>query len=170
MTDDQHLPYAMLQQRLEIQTTRALEDLVISATYANLIKAKLNTRDQIVYIESTTGRDVQPSLDSIAASLDAWSRTCQSVLIDLQNAISETQQGLEKKRQDRENHITALNQVKGQLEAQDQNPFNLSKDRHEGEDELMGGMDEGNSLRQARGTTNPLGNRKRKTPTNGPRK
>lgn len=112
----------MLMDRLDIRTTRVLEDLIIDAIYCSLIKAKLNTRTQSVYIESTAGRDLDPdaSLDDMMRSLDMWEQTCETVLSQVKHAIDETKQSAESRRREKENHDRAIEDVTRRLKSQEQ--------------------------------------------------
>lgn len=67
---------------------RVLEDLVISAIYAGLLHAKLDTASQLVDVSSTAGRDVAPEdVGAMVETLNAWNKQCDEVLADIDGQI-----------------------------------------------------------------------------------
>ncbi|KAF7534870.1 hypothetical protein G7054_g5866 [Neopestalotiopsis clavispora] len=90
-----NLSYASLQSALGLADARAVEELVISAIYADLIQAQLDPRNQTVLVSSVSPlRDLAPgSIPSMLANLQEWSGRCTSTLADLEaqiQAIKET--------------------------------------------------------------------------------
>ncbi|KAK6069286.1 PCI domain-containing protein [Seiridium cupressi] len=85
----QNLSYASLQTSLALSDARAVEELVISATYADLIQAQLDPRNQAVLVSSVSPlRDLAPgSIPSMLANLQEWSSRCTSTLADLEAQI-----------------------------------------------------------------------------------
>ncbi|ORY70227.1 uncharacterized protein BCR38DRAFT_102541 [Pseudomassariella vexata] len=88
--DPNNLSYASLQKSLDLPDTRALEDLVISAVYADLITAQLDPYNQTVHISSVSPlRDLAPnSIPNMLSSLQTWSNRCTSTLSDLEAQIA----------------------------------------------------------------------------------
>ncbi|KAH9005881.1 hypothetical protein EDB86DRAFT_2876897 [Lactarius hatsudake] len=75
------LPYSFLQTHLDIPTIRLLEDLIIDAIYLDIIRGKLDQKEQQFEVEYTIGRDVPPdSVTGILSSLENWSKTTATVL------------------------------------------------------------------------------------------
>ncbi|KAH9043858.1 hypothetical protein EDB85DRAFT_1855193 [Lactarius pseudohatsudake] len=75
------LPYSFLQTHLDIPTIRLLEDLIIDAIYLDIIRGKLDQKEQQFEVEYTIGRDVPPdSVTGILSSLENWSNTTATVL------------------------------------------------------------------------------------------
>jgi COP9 signalosome complex subunit 7 len=79
------LDYASLQKALDLPSRQALEELVISAVYAGLLKAQLNPKASVVQINSVSPlRDVAPSdISDLLASLQAWAGRCDATLESL---------------------------------------------------------------------------------------
>ncbi|KAL2147202.1 hypothetical protein VTI28DRAFT_157 [Corynascus sepedonium] len=79
------LDYASLQTALDLPSRQALEELVISAIYAGLIKAQLNPKNSRVRIDSVSPlRDVAPTaIGSLLSSLKAWAGRCDATLESL---------------------------------------------------------------------------------------
>ncbi|KAL2165373.1 hypothetical protein VTH06DRAFT_671 [Thermothelomyces fergusii] len=79
------LDYASLQKALDLPSRQALEELVISAIYAGLIKAQLNPKASRVQIDSVSPlRDVAPAaVGSLLSSLRALAGRCDATLESL---------------------------------------------------------------------------------------
>ncbi|KAF3167654.1 hypothetical protein TWF225_007878 [Orbilia oligospora] len=91
-TEPHKLTYPSLQSLLDIPNTRLLEDLIISAIYASLLDAKLDTANQRVEVSSTAGRDVAPGdITNMIAALESWSSSCSSVLTEIEAQIASIQ-------------------------------------------------------------------------------
>ncbi|KXX83250.1 COP9 signalosome complex subunit 7a [Madurella mycetomatis] len=85
------LGYASLQKALDLPTRQSLEELVISAIYAGLLKAQLNPRDSLVQINSVSSlRDVAPTaIDGLLSSLEAWAGRCEATLQSLSSQMTQ---------------------------------------------------------------------------------
>ena len=83
------LTYKHLQDALSIPSARALEDLVISAIYAGLITAKLDTLAQRVDVSSVAPlRDPEPgSVPHMITVLADWDKRCVGVLEELEGQV-----------------------------------------------------------------------------------
>lgn len=69
----QILPYAHLLQALQMPTIRELEDLIIDAIYLDLLRGKLDQKQQQFEVEYTLGRDLEPGkIESLLAALQDW--------------------------------------------------------------------------------------------------
>lgn len=69
----QVLPYETLLNSLQMPTIRDLEDLIIDAIYLDVIRGKLDQKDQQFEVEYTMGRDLAPGkVESVLAALQAW--------------------------------------------------------------------------------------------------
>jgi COP9 signalosome complex subunit 7 len=79
------LDYAALQTALDLPSRQALEELVISAIYAGLIKGQLNPKASHVQINSVSPlRDVAPTaISGLLSSLQAWAGRCEATLESL---------------------------------------------------------------------------------------
>ncbi|KAH6853502.1 hypothetical protein B0I37DRAFT_420421 [Chaetomium sp. MPI-CAGE-AT-0009] len=79
------LDYASLQTALDLPSRQALEELVISAIYAGLIKGQLNPKASHVQINSVSPlRDVAPTaISGLLSSLQAWAGRCEATLESL---------------------------------------------------------------------------------------
>jgi COP9 signalosome complex subunit 7 len=58
---------------LQMPTIRDLEDLIIDAIYLDVIRGKLDQKEQQFEVEYTMGRDLAPGkVESVLAALQAW--------------------------------------------------------------------------------------------------
>lgn len=85
-----NLSYSSLLGHLGLETTRELEDLVISAIYAGLVNATLDPYHQLVAVSSVAPlRDLQPNtIPQMLVTLNEWSNRCVSTLGDLERQIA----------------------------------------------------------------------------------
>jgi COP9 signalosome complex subunit 7 len=82
------LPYDRLLQELRLQHVRQLEDLIIEAVYANLIKGKLDQRQRCLEVDSAMPRDVRPDqLSRMVSVLGDWLSNCEGVLASIEQQI-----------------------------------------------------------------------------------
>eukprot|EP00608_Synchroma_pusillum_P004456 CAMPEP_0198419916 /NCGR_PEP_ID=MMETSP1452-20131203/516_1 /TAXON_ID=1181717 /ORGANISM="Synchroma pusillum, Strain CCMP3072" /LENGTH=228 /DNA_ID=CAMNT_0044140055 /DNA_START=27 /DNA_END=709 /DNA_ORIENTATION=+ len=74
------IPYAVLQAELGLDNVRVLEDTIIDAMYAGLIKGRLDQRAAILRVRRIFGRDVRvDELPRIIAALREWRDRCVAV-------------------------------------------------------------------------------------------
>lgn len=85
------LDYASLQKALDLPSRQALEELVISAVYAGLLRAQLNPKDSVVQINSVAPlRDVAPTaIGGLLSSLQAWAGRCEATLQSLSSQMTQ---------------------------------------------------------------------------------
>jgi COP9 signalosome complex subunit 7 len=83
------LPYATLRTALDIATIRELEDLIIDAIYQDVVRGKLDQRDQTFEVEWSMGRDVRDEeLRDILQALKSWAESTSTILEALDRKIS----------------------------------------------------------------------------------
>lgn len=120
----------MAMQELGVESVRKLEDLVVEAIYASLLTAKLNTREQHIYVQSTIGRDMDAgSLDSMLSSLNALSDRCDVALNDLAASMAQAQNTIRAKQAHNQEHNLALEDMRLHLEHQNQAQLGSSTPR-----------------------------------------
>ncbi|KAG6085628.1 hypothetical protein E4U16_003431 [Claviceps sp. LM84 group G4] len=87
--DRRNLHYDVLQQELGLSSAREVEELVITAIYAGLVKATLDPDRKTVQVTSLAPlRDLEPGcIPSMIAALENWSEKCTSTLGDLEVQI-----------------------------------------------------------------------------------
>ncbi|KAI5843904.1 hypothetical protein DFP73DRAFT_573498 [Morchella snyderi] len=104
-----HLTYASLLHTLDLASTRALEDLVISSIYASLLSAKLDTQSALVEVSSTAGRDVAPAeIPAMMRTLQAWGGVCEEVLADLEAQMAAIREDAVRARRERDEYERVL--------------------------------------------------------------
>jgi COP9 signalosome complex subunit 7 len=115
-TTQHNLSYPSLCQRLDLESSRELEQLVTAAIYDNLITATLNPAAQTVVITSVAPlRDLAPgSVSQLLGELSAWSGRCDSVLADLQAEVAKIEANAVKRaarEQSKDKQIKAATEV-----------------------------------------------------------
>ncbi|KAI0252734.1 hypothetical protein BJV78DRAFT_1124302 [Lactifluus subvellereus] len=82
------LPYSYLQTNLDIPTIRQLEDLIIEAIYLDIIRGRLDQKEQQFEVEYTIGRDVpHEAIAGILTCLEHWSSKTATVLQALDSKL-----------------------------------------------------------------------------------
>lgn len=116
--DPADLTYDNLMGKLGLgSNVRELEDLVISAIYADLIEATLDSYNKRVLISSISPlRDLPPdSIPVMLSTLQQWSERCTTTLSELEAQIAEIKtQAARRAKEDREwsAHVEKLMEVK----------------------------------------------------------
>ncbi|KAH0838702.1 hypothetical protein J3R83DRAFT_7030 [Lanmaoa asiatica] len=86
----QILPYSLLLQELQVASIRELEDLIIDAIYLDILRGKLDQKEQQLEIEYTMGRDIEPGkLEGLLEALQNWATTTAIVLSELDQKLME---------------------------------------------------------------------------------
>ncbi|KAK3611384.1 hypothetical protein CHS0354_036579 [Potamilus streckersoni] len=83
------IPYRILLDELDIHNLRKLEDLIIEVIYADIIRGKLDQKNQQLEVDYAIGRDIrQEAVLDIVNCLQDWSSACEGVLHGIENQIS----------------------------------------------------------------------------------
>ncbi|CCM06341.1 uncharacterized protein FIBRA_08595 [Fibroporia radiculosa] len=83
------LPYSQLLDTLQMPGIRELEDLIIDAIYLDVIRGKLDQKEQQFDVEFTMGRDLEPGkIEQLLASLQNWASTSSAVLSTLDDKLA----------------------------------------------------------------------------------
>lgn len=83
------IPYETLCKQLDMNNIRELEDLIIEAFYANIIKGKLDQLNNQLEIEFAIGRDVtDQQIDDILSVLSNWCNNCEIALKTIETQIA----------------------------------------------------------------------------------
>ncbi|KAF8139797.1 hypothetical protein EV363DRAFT_1392722 [Boletus edulis] len=89
-TERHILPYSLLLDELQVETIRELEDLIIDAIYLDVLRGKLDQKEQQLEIEYTMGRDLEPGkLEKLLEALQSWATTTATVLSELDQKLME---------------------------------------------------------------------------------
>ncbi|KAF6022206.1 COPS7B [Bugula neritina] len=87
------IPYSLLLKELDMPNVRELEDLIIEAIYAGLIKARMDQNEQKLEVYYAMGRDVEMSkLPELLGILEQWTGKCEESLSDIQAQLLDAQQ------------------------------------------------------------------------------
>lgn len=91
--DHRILPYSHIVSMLHIGSIRELEDLFIDAIYLDILKGKLDQKNEQFHVEYTTGRDVESGrINQLLVSLQNWASTTSAVLATLDEKIIQVAQ------------------------------------------------------------------------------
>ncbi|XP_052578565.1 LOW QUALITY PROTEIN: COP9 signalosome complex subunit 7a-like [Peromyscus californicus insignis] len=83
------IPYAVLLETLALRNVRQLEDLVMEAVYADVLRGSLDQRNQRLEVDYSIGRDIQrQDLSAIARTLQEWCVGCEVVLSGIEEQVS----------------------------------------------------------------------------------
>ncbi|XP_058524855.1 COP9 signalosome complex subunit 7a-like [Ochotona princeps] len=95
------IPYTVLLEALALRNVQQLEDLVIEAMYADVLRSSLEQNNQRLEVDYSIGRDIQrQGLSAIARTLQECCAGCEDVLsgigeqVSLANQHKEQQLGL----------------------------------------------------------------------------
>lgn len=83
------LPYSDLLKALDMPNVRELEDLIIDAIYLDILRGKLDQKEEQLEVEYTMGRDLEPGkLEQVLFALQSWAETTSGVLATLDGKIN----------------------------------------------------------------------------------
>lgn len=106
------LPYAQLRTYLDITTIRELEDLIIDAMYQDVLKGRLDQKEQQLELEYTMGRDIRPGqLEQLLAALKSWSSQTEQVIDALDTKLTQIAAHQDQQKLDTELFIGQRNQM-----------------------------------------------------------
>lgn len=82
------IPYSLLLDEVEIKNVRDLEDLIIDAIYADIIRGKLDQKNSYLEVDFAIGRDFrEEDLSAMISTLQEWCDSCESVLSEVDAQI-----------------------------------------------------------------------------------
>ncbi|XKL65188.1 hypothetical protein PGB90_005274 [Kerria lacca] len=82
------IPYSVLLNEVDIKNVRDLEDLIIDAIYADIIRGKLDQKNSYLEVDFAIGRDFkEDDLMNITETLKEWCESCESVLSEVDSEI-----------------------------------------------------------------------------------
>ncbi|KAK4474175.1 hypothetical protein MN116_003475 [Schistosoma mekongi] len=86
--NQKHIPYSLLFEKLNITSSRDLEDLIIELFYLEAITGKLDQQKALLEVSSAIGRDIRAEqIVELRQKLDSWGVQVESVLTHLANEI-----------------------------------------------------------------------------------
>ncbi|KAH6220077.1 hypothetical protein HBI42_105500 [Parastagonospora nodorum] len=157
-TSHSSLTYKHLLTALDLPTTRALEELIMTAIYSGLITATLDPAHSLISVTSVAPlRDLAPgSLPALQTTLQAWSQRCDSALADLEAQVEKVKKEAVDREKVRRKKDRALEAVMQASEDKSTSKRGLGG---YGGDDAMEIDDEGGSGRTTRGNKRgPPGN------------
>ncbi|XP_029635451.1 COP9 signalosome complex subunit 7b isoform X2 [Octopus bimaculoides] len=97
-TKQKCIPYTLLSKELDLPNLRDLEDLIIEAIYAGIIKGKLDQKNKQLEVDYAIGRDIRSeAIPEIISVLQEWCNSCDAVLKGIETQIVKANKLKEKK-------------------------------------------------------------------------
>jgi len=113
------IPYTRLLDELGISNVRELEDVIIEAIYADIIRGKLDQKNSQLEVDYAIGRDIRPTdLGPIANTLEKWCQSCDMVMAGIENQIAHANSEKMKYIKQKENVEQELVNIKKTLKTQ----------------------------------------------------
>jgi len=136
------LTYQYLLSALDLPSTRALEDLVISSIYGGLITAKLDTQAKRVDVSSVSPlRDLKPnSVPQLVAILADWNGRCDGVLAEIEGQVTQIRARAAERRKLEREHEAKFEKALGQDIMTDRG-LKIAGKRGAGDADNGGGLD-----------------------------
>lgn len=132
------IPYSTLLKELDMKNLRELEDLIIEVIYADVVRGKLDQKNNQLEVDYTIGRDIRTEdIGTVIKVLQEWCTSCEVVLNNIECQISRANAMKDshiKLKQQIENEVTS---IKKNLKVQSQD----SEDQVTGEAREDGHMD-----------------------------
>lgn len=127
-TKDKCIPYSKLLKELDMKNLRELEDLIIDVIYADIVRGKLDQKNNRLEVDYTVGRDIKPAdVDIVIQVLQEWTDSCETVLNNIENQII-------KANTMKDNHLKLKQQIETEVSAIKKN---LKAQAQDGESEEM---------------------------------
>lgn len=83
------IPYSTLLKELDMRNLRELEDLIIEVIYADVVRGKLDQKNNQLEVDYTIGRDIRPEdINTVIKVLQEWCTSCETVLNNIECQIS----------------------------------------------------------------------------------
>jgi len=127
-TKDKCIPYSKLLKELDMKNLRELEDLIIDVIYADIVRGKLDQKNNRLEVDYTVGRDIKPTdVDIVIQVLQDWTDSCETVLSNIENQII-------KANSMKDNHLKLKQQIETEITSIKKN---LKAQAQDGESEEM---------------------------------
>nr|CAI5865488.1 unnamed protein product [Callosobruchus analis] len=118
-TKSKRIPYNTLLVELDISNVRDLEDLIIEAIYADIVRGKLDQKNSQLEVDYAIGRDIRPKdIDVIVNCLQDWCSACEGVLGCVESQIQRANSARNKAVQRRSDVEQEIVNIKKALKAQ----------------------------------------------------
>jgi len=112
------IPYATLQQHVDVSNVRELEDLIIDSIYQGLLVGKLDQRKSEFQVDETFGRDVRPAeVQQLFHTLDGWASQSDSLLKIIEEKINWAQKENARAKKHKDEFTKQLDDMKATVKA-----------------------------------------------------
>ncbi|KAH8042219.1 hypothetical protein HPB51_021303 [Rhipicephalus microplus] len=83
------IPYSTLLKELDMKNLRELEDMIIDVIYADVVRGKLDQKNNQLEVDYTIGRDIRPEdVNTIIRVLQEWCTSCETVVNSIECQIT----------------------------------------------------------------------------------
>lgn len=111
-SSDKQIPYSLFGTRLELNSVREIEDLLIDCMDHGLLSGKLDQKQAMFEVQSCMGRDLTESdLESMIQSINQWVTTSEEQLNELKRLMNQSNESVSqatKQSLDHENEIKSI--------------------------------------------------------------
>ncbi|CAH1774063.1 unnamed protein product, partial [Owenia fusiformis] len=129
-TQKKCIPYAILQQELEMSNVRELEDLIIEVVYSDIVRGKLDQKNQRLEVDYAIGRDVRAEqVNDIVTVLSEWCSGCEAVLQGIETQVNRANTNREKSIQQKQKVEIEVANIKKTLKATQQTDMDEADSR-----------------------------------------
>lgn len=118
-TGQKSILLSTLGKELGLEATRDLEDLIIEAMYTDIIHGHLDQKNGVLEVDYSIGRDIKPEdLPAIVNTLQSWCDTCDSMLSNIDQLITQANADKEKNMKHRNSLEAEVLNIKAGLKSQ----------------------------------------------------
>jgi len=118
-TETKLIPYTRLQEELDLENVRDLEDLVIEGASAGVVLGKLDQKNSHFEVDFFIGRDLRKvDVGNIVNVLGSWTDTCDSILLNIENQVDRLNKEKQKQKDHKFGLEAKINEVKAQIKNQ----------------------------------------------------
>ncbi|XP_065842422.1 COP9 signalosome complex subunit 7b-like isoform X2 [Oscarella lobularis] len=122
------ISYEVLLTELEISSLRELEDLIIEAIYADIIRGKLDQKNSQLEVDFAIGRDIKENeVGDLVSVLQQWSDGCENVLATIEDQVRKANKAMEESDKMKKKINDEVDNLKKALSAQAEMTSDSSK-------------------------------------------
>ncbi|XP_076318414.1 COP9 signalosome subunit 7 isoform X2 [Tachypleus tridentatus] len=120
-TKSKCIPYSTLLKELDLHNLRELEDLIIEVIYADIVRGKLDQKNNQLEIDYTIGRDIQTDdVNTVVSILQEWCTSCETILSNIESQITKANSLKDFNMKQKQQIETEVNNIKKNLKDQSQ--------------------------------------------------
>uniref|UniRef100_H2YE37 PCI domain-containing protein n=1 Tax=Ciona savignyi TaxID=51511 RepID=H2YE37_CIOSA len=122
-----YVSYPLLLKELHMNNIRELEDLLISAIYANIIQGRLDQQNSRLEVDWAMGRDVRSEdMDCIINTLGTWCSSCENILSSIETQTASANAYLNEETLRRAKIVTEVENIMSTIKKTSSHEMDLS--------------------------------------------